>query len=151
MKVWGSEKMLRELKEIRGFHNTVGEGIMRNEAGEKSWLGRAHSPRASKAPLRGFHSVLSTLAFKRVVMFCFLNSRTKFPVKTQPVMQVRGGHLRGRGSMAPGEPREQGLEDTAWAFACLNKKGPQSTHLHLKFIARMLMGSNSQDSAIKFL
>ena len=51
--------------------------------------------------------------------------------------------------MAPGEPGEQGLKDTTAFFAYLNKEGPQSTRLHLQFIARMFMGSNSKDSAHK--
>ena len=59
--------------------------------------GQAHSPRASKVPLRGFHPILSTLAFKWVVMFCFLNSRTKFPVNAGE----RRTAVAGRGPMAP--------------------------------------------------
>lgn len=86
----------------------MGEGTVRNEAGKESWLDVAHSPRASEAQLRGFHSILSTLAFRWVMMFCFLNSRTKFPVKTQPVMQVRKEQLWGqRPMLSEGNPRNR--------------------------------------------
>lgn len=59
----------------------------------------------------------------------------------------------GQGVHGPGGTQGTGLKrhGSARAFACLNQKGPQGTHLHLKFIARMFMGSNSKDSAIKVL
>ena len=87
VKVWGSEKVLRALEEIGGSQNPEWGGD--NE--KRSWReelagGRGGSLRASEAPLRGFHSLLSTLAFTRRGMFCFLSSRTKFPVKARPVM-----------------------------------------------------------------
>ena len=64
---------------------------MRSEAEGEELAGQARSPRASKVPVRGFHSILNTLAFKWVVMFCFLNSRTKFPVNTGERRAAVGG------------------------------------------------------------
>lgn len=77
--------------------------------------------------LRGFHSILSILAFKRVVMFCFLNSRTEFPVKAQPVTQVRGRTAVGQGAHGPGGTQGTGLK-RHHCVLCLSEQGRTSEH-----------------------
>lgn len=60
-------------------------------------------------------------------MFCLLNSRTAIP----------GG--------------AQGFKVTTGAFAYLSKKGPQSTRLQVKFIARMLVVLTEKTQPLKSL